>query len=458
MGIVYLAIQKSVGREVALKILPANLAANEEHCQRFFREVRTLAMIEHPNVVQAIEAGVDGDKLFFSMTYVKGEDIRKMIGEGKRIPEIEALKIVLKTAEALCFVWEKHRVIHRDIKPGNIMLSDNDKEVKLMDLGISKNLNLGADFTAEGIMVGSPSYMSPEQARALKSVDFRADIYALGGTFYHMITGILPYDADSSIDIITMHMSDPIPDPRKTVHSISAKSAAIISKAMAKKPEYRFPDWPSMINAVNDALASLGAETDEEEEEEEEEEQQMHQAAPPAKRTKRVRLILPWHRMAALLVLLILFIMAFSAVVKKSILEERINNARRGLSAAKILITRKSPQDRANAIALLENVQKMSMPAFAREASQILNDLRKDFLDDRKKEDKGKARKALEILKSTSAKLELSDKFEEALMIWENYKVNGEYKDDKKIIKEIEFSSEYLKRKIKLKKEGLLDE
>ena len=463
MGIVYLAVQKSVGREVALKILPANLAVNEEHCQRFFREVRTLAMIEHPNIVQAIEAGVDKSKLYFSMTYVKGRDIRKMLCDGKRFSEAEALRIILKTAEALRYVWKKHKVIHRDIKPGNIMISDDDNEVKLMDLGISKNLKLDAEYTAAGIMVGSPSYMSPEQARALKDVDFRADIYALGGTFYHMLTGVLPYDAESSIDIITMHISDPVPDPRKIVPAISPGSSAIILKSMAKKPADRYSDWTLMVNAINDALSSLGVETHEEYLPNGEDEQQSPfvrtpDAMEPCPAAPRRKLVLTWHRIVALLVLLVLFIMAFSAVIKKSILEERINKAKRTLSAAKVLIERKTPEDRANAMILLENVQKMNMPAFSREAVRILNSTRKEFLEERKKEDTGKIKKALEFLKDNSAKLELSGRYEDALRIWQNYKTGGEYKDDAKIQREIELATEYLREKIKLKKEGLLDE
>lgn len=458
MGIVYLAIQKSVGREVALKVLPANLAMNEEHCQRFFREVRTLAMIEHPNIVQAIEGGVDKSKLYFSMTYVNGRDIRKMLSDGKKFSEAEALGIILKIAEALRYVWEKHKVIHRDIKPGNIMLSDDDNEVKLMDLGISKNLKIDTEYTAAGIMVGSPSYMSPEQARALKDVDFRADIYALGGTFYHMLTGALPYDAESSIDMITMHISDPIPDPRKIIPAISENSVAIINKAMAKKPADRYQDWAVMINAIDDALDSLGVEISDDGILISSPEPAREIRPQPVSPAPRRKMIMPWHRIVALLVLLVLFIMAFSAVIKKSILEERINKAKLTLAAAKNLIARKTPDDRANAIILLENVQKMNMPAFSQEAVQILQSIRKEFLDERKKEDTGKLEQALAILKKNSATLELSGHFEKALQMWQTYKKEGEYKDDPKIQREIELATEYLSEKVKLKKEGLLDE
>jgi len=315
-----------------------------------------------------------------------------------------------------------------------------------MDLGIFKNLNVNVEYTAAGIMVGSPSYMSPEQARALKNVDFRADIYALGGTFYHMLTGSLPYDAENSIDMITMHISDPIPDPRKIVPSVSARSAAIIQKAMAKKNADRYPDWSSMIDAINDALASLGAGTREYEE----------FATPNTQR--KPKLLLPWHRIIALLGLLVLFIMAFSSVVKKSILEDRINKAKRTLTAARILIGKKTPADRANAITLLETVKKMNMPAFSQQADEVLNSLKTEFLEDRKKEDEARIDKALKLLKAASAKYELEGQFEQALKMWQNYKKEGEFKDNRRIQQEINAVSEYLDRKIKLKKEGLLDE
>jgi len=259
MGEVYTAEQVAMQRTVALKILQKDLSSDKIYLERFFREVRILAQIEHPNIVGAIEAGVDGETYFFAMNFVDGSDLKRLLDEGRVFSEEEVLKIAVDVSKALKKVWDKHKLLHRDVKPANIMLTP-EGEVKLMDLGISKKIHGDdAEITMAGMMVGSPQYISPEQAKAEKDVDFRTDMYSLGSTIFHLLTGKTPYDGDSGMAVVSHHLSSEVPDPRSVLPDISARTSKMIMKMMAKKKEDRFSSWDDLITEMESIIKDISA-------------------------------------------------------------------------------------------------------------------------------------------------------------------------------------------------------
>ena len=245
MGAVFKARQTSVDRIVAVKILLDALAQNKEFIKRFDREAKIAAKLQHNNIVNAIDAGeVDGHH-FFVMEYVEGKTIKDDLDKNKLYEEKNALKIVMATAEALQHAHARG-LIHRDIKPENVILT-NDGHVKLADLGLAR---LTADekwaMSEAGMAIGTPYYISPEQVRGQVDVDIRADIYSLGATLYHMITGRVPYDGETPTEVMRKHVDKTTvltpPDHLNT--RLSSGIGMVVETMMAKNREnrYRNPD------------------------------------------------------------------------------------------------------------------------------------------------------------------------------------------------------------------------
>ena len=273
MGIVYKARQTSVDRIVAVKILLDALAQNKEFIKRFDREAKIAAKLAHNNIVNAIDAGeVDGHH-FFVMEYVEGATIKDALDQKKWFDEKAALKIVTAVAEALKHAHQRG-LIHRDIKPENVILT-GDGNVKLADLGLAR---LTADekwsMSEAGMAIGTPYYISPEQVRGQVDVDIRADIYSLGATLYHMVTGRVPYDGETPTDVMRKHVDKNVvlepPDHVNT--NLSSGLGMVVETMMAKNREnrYRNPDdlildlkclaqgeSPMIAGHKSDALAAL---------------------------------------------------------------------------------------------------------------------------------------------------------------------------------------------------------
>ncbi len=255
MGDVYLAVQHPINRKVALKILPSNLTTDRDSLDRFFNEMRMTAKFEHPNIVTAIEAGKVGDLHYLAMSYVDGQDLDVILVKDGVMAESQALGIVRKVASALDYAWNKGQVLHRDIKPGNIML-DNSGEVRLMDLGISKSLKdprSGGQTTA-GYVVGTPYYMSPEQARGSNDLDFRSDIYSLGATLYHMVTGSEPFDNEDPLVVMTQHINEPVPSPKKKNSALTNGCCALLKRMLAKPQSERHETWQTLVDDIDRVL------------------------------------------------------------------------------------------------------------------------------------------------------------------------------------------------------------
>lgn len=250
MGEVWLAEQTAMERKVALKILSPALTNNQDFVDRFMAEVKMSAKLHHPNIVTAFDAGNENGIYYLAISYVDGAELDDRLKIDKLIPEKQALEYVRSIAEALKYAWNKFKILHRDIKPSNIMV-DSDNEAKLMDMGISKSLAEDLGLTMTGVVIGTPYYMSPEQAKAEQALDFRADIYSLGATLYHLVTGQVPFDATTAMGILAKHITDPFPSPKDINPELSDECVVLLETMMAKKKEERQASWEDVVRDIN---------------------------------------------------------------------------------------------------------------------------------------------------------------------------------------------------------------
>ena len=260
MGAVFKARQKSLDRIVALKILPPNIARDAVFIERFQREARASAKLNHANIVQGIDVGKDPATglWYFAMEYVDGPSLHHVLKEQKLIPEKRALEITRDIARALECAGH-HGIVHRDVKPDNILLTQRG-EAKLADLGLAKQLSDDASVTQSGQSVGTPNYMAPEQARGdTHEIDIRTDIYALGGTLFHFVTGRTPYTGDTSVVIMTKHLTEPPPKARTLNPEVSEACSKLITRMMQKKREQRVQNPATLIQQIDEILNAADA-------------------------------------------------------------------------------------------------------------------------------------------------------------------------------------------------------
>lgn len=238
MGTIYEAEQLSLGRKVALKVLPSHFAEDKEFIERFGREARAAAAVNHPNIVSVIDFGTADGTYYIAMEFVEGENLRDMIKRKGTIPEKEAIKYVTHIAEALEAAWTAG-IVHRDVKPHNIIVT-TDKVAKLCDLGLAKKKKSEKALTQPGQIIGSPQYMAPEQIEDSSRADVRSDIYSLGITFFHMVTGRLPYEGGTIFEVMAKQMKEPLPNPLKFNPKLSPLTVALIKKMTEKEPSKRY--------------------------------------------------------------------------------------------------------------------------------------------------------------------------------------------------------------------------
>lgn len=256
MGAVFKARQKSLDRIVALKVLAPKIAQDAKFIERFQREARASARLNHPNIVQGIDVGKDPATglWYFAMEYVDGPSLKKDLEEQKVIPEERALAIVRDVAKALEAIGA-HHMVHRDIKPDNILITTHG-ETKLADLGLAKQLDDDASLTQSGQAVGTPHYMSPEQVRGIfQECDIRTDIYSLGATLFHLVTGKPPFSGATSALIMSMHLSEPPPKAIKLNPAVSEGCSRMIEKMMQKKVELRVQTPADLIQQIDKILS-----------------------------------------------------------------------------------------------------------------------------------------------------------------------------------------------------------
>lgn len=249
MAEVYRALHSQLNRYVAIKVLHPFLADDPEFKTRFANEAQNIARLKHQHVVQVydFETDPETETYYMVMELVEGPTLKEVINrlseQGERLPLPEALRIVREAASALAYAHSQG-MIHRDVKPANLML-DRDQRVVLTDFGIAKIVT-GVQFTASGGMVGTPAYMSPEQGLG-EAGDERSDLYSLGVIFYQLVTGRLPYDAETTVAVILKHLNEPIPSTRALFPEIPADVDAVISKLMAKDASARYQTAQEVI-------------------------------------------------------------------------------------------------------------------------------------------------------------------------------------------------------------------
>lgn len=248
MGEVWLGFDTKLERNVAVKLMRRELLTNEEAVKRFYREARAVARLNHPNIVQAYSIGEEQSLIYYVMEMVEGETVTERLKRLGPLPLDDAMNIMLQTINGLDFA-HVCGVVHRDIKPSNIMLT-NEFRVKIADFGLAKLLEGDTQMTASGVAMGSPNYMSPEQARG-EEADHRSDIYALGITLYQMLTGELPFTAPTPITVLLRQIQDQLPEPEQLRGLAEGRLLEAIKKMTAKSPEDRFQTYGGLAAALS---------------------------------------------------------------------------------------------------------------------------------------------------------------------------------------------------------------
>jgi len=246
MATVWKARQLSLDRVVAIKILPKRHSENPEFVERFYKEGKAAARLNHANIVQAIDVGEAGGYHYFVMEYVEGHTVYDELAKGKVFSEQEALDIIIQVARALSHAHERG-LIHRDVKPKNIMIT-KDGVAKLADMGLAREMaDKEAAMAEAGRAYGTPYYISPEQIRGEVNIDFRADIYSLGATFYHMVTGRVPFDGPTPSAVMHKHLKEALIPPDHINTALSAGVAEIIEVMMAKNRDDRYASTEDLL-------------------------------------------------------------------------------------------------------------------------------------------------------------------------------------------------------------------
>ncbi len=250
MGSVFRARQVTMDRVVALKILSPKLAKDASARERFVREARSVAKLNHPHIVAGIDVGCVDGFWYFAMEYVDGESLGQCMKRVGALPEQEALEFTYQVARALQHAHQ-NGLLHRDVKPDNVLLDRDHKIAKLADLGLARQSDAcdGA-ITMPGEAVGTPFYISPEQAEGRHDLTPATDLYSLGASLFHMLTGRVPFDGSSAAVIMTMHLTEPAPSVRALKPEISAGAEALVMRLMQKRPEDRYPDAISLIHDI----------------------------------------------------------------------------------------------------------------------------------------------------------------------------------------------------------------
>ncbi len=254
LAAVWEAEHLTLGSRIAVKFLHRTGPMQSEPSQRFLREARVAASVRHRNVVEIVDFGfAEGEIPYMVMEFLEGRSLGAYLEEKGRLPFDEAARIIAGTLRGLAAVHAAG-LVHRDIKPDNVFLVDDPEEgfyPKLVDFGLSRRAGR-SDMTAEGTLMGTPQYMSPEQAMGQTDLDARADIYAVGVVLYELVSGIVPFDSDSLADILTSVVHTPPKPLRELVPDVPEKLAFVVETAMAKDREHRFVDARAMRNSLID--------------------------------------------------------------------------------------------------------------------------------------------------------------------------------------------------------------
>lgn len=246
MASVWKAKQLSLDRFVAIKVLPKKFTSSAQFVERFYAEGRSAALLNHPNIVQAYDVGKAGDYHYFVMEFVDGRTVYDDIVKHKRIPEGDAIDMIMQIADALQHAHERG-LIHRDVKPKNIMIT-KEGVAKLADMGLARAVSdREAAEDEKGKAFGTPYYISPEQIRGEVKINATADIYSLGATLYHMVTGAVPFDGKNPSDVMHKHLKSELVPPDHVNPKLGAGISEVIEMMMAKDPKKRYGSCKDLL-------------------------------------------------------------------------------------------------------------------------------------------------------------------------------------------------------------------
>src|SRR5919198_2947917 len=248
MSSVYRAFDPTLERWVAIKLMHADISTDPDQLERFRREARAVARLNHPNLVTVIDAGEDEGAPYIVFEYVEGETLKDRIRRNGLLPVPEAVAYAIEIGRALSCA-HSHRLVHRDVKPQNVLI-DPDGRAKVTDFGIARSLE-AQGLTAPGRVLGTTDYVSPEQALG-HEVTGQSDIYSLGIVLYEMLTGEVPYKADTQVAVAMKHVRDPLPDVQRRRPEISASLAAVVERATSKETQNRYVTIADLVHDLEE--------------------------------------------------------------------------------------------------------------------------------------------------------------------------------------------------------------
>src|SRR6202035_2910495 len=251
MSTVYRALDETLQRQVAIKLLNREVASDSDQLERFRREARAVAQLSHPHIVGVIDAGEDEGRPYIVFEYVEGETLKERIRRCGRLPIAEAVAYAIEIARALGAAHSRH-IVHRDVKPQNVLI-DEEGSAKVTDFGIARTRD-EEGLTADGRVLGTTDYVSPEQALG-QPVTGQSDLYSLGIALYEMLTGEVPFKGENQVAVAMKHVREELPDVRVKRPEVSAALAAVVDNATAKLVEDRYADDAELIADLEDVLA-----------------------------------------------------------------------------------------------------------------------------------------------------------------------------------------------------------
>ncbi|MDB4876966.1 MAG: protein kinase [Gemmatimonadetes bacterium] len=251
MAHVFVADDPELAHRVVVKVLSPDLSAGVDG-ERFKREIQLASSLHHPRIVPVLKAASAGDVLYYTMPFIEGDTLRALIAAGGELPVERALALVRDVAEALVYAHGKN-IVHRDVKPENILIERSTGRALVTDFGIARAIECAADVqsvTTTGLTLGTPTYMSPEQAAAERHIDGRSDVYSLGCVFYELLSGLPPFAGPTARAVIARHMTEPPPKVRIVRPDVSEDMQHVIERMLAKAPAARFTA-PRLLDALN---------------------------------------------------------------------------------------------------------------------------------------------------------------------------------------------------------------
>ena len=252
LGDIYLAYNDETSQLVRIKVLPSSMHNDQERVERFFREMKISETLKHENLLSVLESGEDAGRHYIVNEYAEGLTLADHIGRYGPLDEKDSLTFIADIAKVLEHAWQQSKLIHRDIKPQNILITKKEKSAKLMDFGIAKELEdeSNLDLTGAGFTIGTPEYMSPEQCRAEENLDFRTDMYSLGLTLYECLTKQKAFEDANAMKLMQKQLNEQPKKPSKLNSKVSAGAEAIILTMLAKDASDRYSSWQDLFNHI----------------------------------------------------------------------------------------------------------------------------------------------------------------------------------------------------------------